>query len=151
MSRRVRRCFWFIGPLAVLTWANWEGLEMHHFVRPAVTSVWQLALLESPVAAHALEARLATEPGSLRREHPHWPRGVCVPSRRGRPQRTLPSGEPQRSPRSERAIRPLFASAQCPPAMGFLKTNSASRLTCGGSSSRFNGLLSRLCPGKYHT
>ncbi|MGI4886014.1 MAG: hypothetical protein ACRYFR_13745 [Janthinobacterium lividum] len=57
-----RRRWWLAGPLAVLLWANWDAPEMHHFVRPAATAVWQLAPLGGP-AARVLEARLAAAPG----------------------------------------------------------------------------------------
>ncbi len=63
MLTRFRRHWWLAGPLAVLAWANWEAPEMHHFVRPAATAIWQLAPLGSPDQARALEARLAATPG----------------------------------------------------------------------------------------
>lgn len=46
-----------------MVWANWQAPEMHHFVRPAATAIWQLAPLGSSAAAQALQARLAAEPG----------------------------------------------------------------------------------------
>lgn len=49
--------------LALLVWASWDAPEMHHFVRPAEMTVWQLAPLSGPAAARALQAQLATEPG----------------------------------------------------------------------------------------
>ncbi|UOQ69489.1 hypothetical protein [Hymenobacter volaticus] len=48
---------------ATLTWANWNAPEMHHFVEPAATVVWQLAPLASPTAAHALEMQLTQTSG----------------------------------------------------------------------------------------
>lgn len=47
----------------VLIWANWNAPEMHHFVQPATTVVWQLPALSSPAVAQALETQLATTPG----------------------------------------------------------------------------------------
>jgi hypothetical protein len=59
----LRKKGWLAVPVALLIWANWEAPEMHHFVRPAATAVWQLAPLGSPEAVHTLETRLAAEPG----------------------------------------------------------------------------------------
>ena len=47
----------------VLLWANWEAPDMHHFVQPAETVIWQLAAVDSPSVAQALEAQLAKTPG----------------------------------------------------------------------------------------
>lgn len=55
--------WWLAVPGALLVWANWEAPEMHHFVRPAATAVWQLAPLGGPEAVHTLETRLAAVPG----------------------------------------------------------------------------------------
>ncbi|WP_375438101.1 hypothetical protein [uncultured Hymenobacter sp.] len=49
--------------VTVLIWANWNAPEMHHFVQPATTVVWQLSPLASPAAAQALETQLAETPG----------------------------------------------------------------------------------------
>ena len=49
--------------VAALTWANWNAPELHHFVEPAATVVWQLPPLSSPAAAHALETQLAQTSG----------------------------------------------------------------------------------------
>ncbi|WP_375415976.1 hypothetical protein [uncultured Hymenobacter sp.] len=57
------RYAWALPLLAVLAWANWETPQMHHFVRPAATAIWQLAPLDSPAQAEALRLRLAAEPG----------------------------------------------------------------------------------------
>ena len=63
MTARLRRWWWLVFPVAVLVWANWQAPEMHHYVHPADSVIWQLAPLESPEAAHALEAQLTTQPG----------------------------------------------------------------------------------------
>lgn len=63
MSSRLRKSWWLIGPVAVLAWANWEAPDMHHFVRPVETTVWQLAPLGGAAAAQVLQTRLAQEPG----------------------------------------------------------------------------------------
>ncbi len=49
--------------LSLLIWANWDAPEMHHFVRPAEMTVWQLAPLHDAVTAQALQTLLAGEPG----------------------------------------------------------------------------------------
>lgn len=49
--------------VGLLTWASWTAPEMHHFVRPVATTVWQLAPLPDAASAQALQTRLAAEPG----------------------------------------------------------------------------------------
>ncbi|MGY3090681.1 hypothetical protein ACVWYF_003742 [Hymenobacter sp. UYAg731] len=63
MIARLRRWWWLVLPVAILVWANWQAPEMHHYMQPADSVIWQLAPLESPDAARTLETRLSAQPG----------------------------------------------------------------------------------------
>jgi hypothetical protein len=60
-----RLSYWWllVLPAALVTWASSSAPEMHHFVRPVATTVWQLAPLPDAASAQALQTRLASEPG----------------------------------------------------------------------------------------
>lgn len=63
LPRTLLRRSWMLPFAALLTWANWDAPDMHHFVQPAETAIWQLAPLGSAADAESLRVQLAAQPG----------------------------------------------------------------------------------------